>query len=74
MSRHVRGHGGYPPGLTLARGVEHLSGDWLVWFGRSTRHFWALSLVPYRGHHLLIEADSAEELLGRLWRHLQMQS
>ena len=29
-------------GLTLARDVETLAGEWLVWFGRSTRHFWAV--------------------------------
>ncbi len=29
-------------GLTLARGVEHRVGGWLVWFGRFTRHFWAI--------------------------------
>ncbi len=57
-------------GLTLARGVEHLAGDWIVWFGRSTRRFWALSLVPYRGRYLLIEANSAEELIRRLWRYM----
>lgn len=57
-------------GLTLARGVEHLAGDWIVWFGRSTRRFWAMSL---RGPHVLVEAGSAEELMRRLWRHLQIQ-
>ena len=58
-------------GFTLARGVEHLAGGWLVWFGRSTCRFWTLSLVPQHGHYLLVEAGSAEELMRRLWRHGQ---
>ncbi len=56
-------------GLTLARDVEQRVGDWLVWFGRASRHFWAMSLAdprPELRHDHLVEAASAEELLRKL--------
>lgn len=57
-------------GLTLARGGENLAGDWLVWFGRSTRHFWAISLSDPR---CLIEVDNVADLMRRFWLHMQTQ-